>query len=243
VDARSSGELSQLVLGSSDGDIALGLATAANGIRAAGLRAAGCVASSQAEHQRAVLTCRESPVASSASGGTRWISRRPLLAGRRTRPPERRRRCFACLARLLSASQIGRHGGLGPSAGALAFAASGPSPAGASPFVPVIRHPPAAHRCRSCSCVLSRKACGRRRHRLPCGDVTGRRCCRKGRRSGPSPWGRRVSSSARPVRCAATRPSSDPGLGARWKWEDVAAAILDCRGAADGQRRVGLGGG
>jgi hypothetical protein len=69
-------------------------------------------------------------------------------------------------------------------------------PPGVSPFVPVIRHPPVARQCRSCSCVLSRKAYGRRRHRLPRGDVTGRRCCREGRCSGRSPWGGRVSSSA-----------------------------------------------
>ena len=198
------------------------------------------VTSSPAKHQRAVLTCSESPVASSAS------------------------RCAGCPGSSAGDSQdaAARAGaGIAPTVGPgsrplLTSASSGPPPAdGACRFrcwrslarrrssvravIRTRRGPPV-------SLPLVRafaQGVGRRRHRLPCGDVTGRRCCRKGRCSGPSPWGGRVSSSAWPVRCAGTRSSSGPRLGACWKWEDVAAAILDCRERAHGKRRVGLGGG
>ena len=77
----------------------------------------------------------------------------------------------------------------------VALATGGRLHLGAPPFVQSF----AATECPPVSLPLARafaQGVGRRRHRLPGEDVTGRQYCRKGRYSGPSPWGGRVSSSA-----------------------------------------------
>ena len=141
----------------------------------------------------AVLTCHESPVASSASRcGLDVRAHCGRLAGR-GRPrgagiaPRSGQAPVRCSHRRRADVRLRMK--------RVAFAAGGPLPVGAPPFVQSF----APAECPPVSLPLVRafaQGVGRRRHRLPGEDVTGRQYCRKGRYSGPSPWGGRVSSSA-----------------------------------------------
>ena len=141
--ARRRDRLLRFVLGSSDVDVALGLRiSCASSIRAAGPsgrplshvlagRASGRGAELPRDPRRFVCdrVCA--------------LDFRSLAGGRRTRPPQRRLGLAVPVGQgscpLLTSAARGPRTSAGS---ASAFAASGPSPGGAVPFVPVIRHLP-----------------------------------------------------------------------------------------------------